>query len=791
MTKTITFFFLLSCLVLDASYAQLTNEAVKSKFDRYLNDNLQEKLFVHTDKDAYLAGEIIWFKIYATEAYTHRPINISKVAYLEIIDETNKPALQLKVELKEHGGSGALYIPVSLGSGVYTLRCYTSWMKNYDADYFFQKRLSIVNTLKEEPVSKNEVSPSYAIQFFPEGGNLIAGLVNKVAFKAVNEQGKAFEFQAAIVNSSHDTVFKFSEHHLGIGSFVFKPESGETYHALVKPAGEKSFKMALPSVLQKGVVMAVKNKPVANLEVNFESNLESAGNFTFLAHSGHKIVFNQSFDLGSGKKIVNIPLGILGDGISHLTLFDPVGKAISERLYFKRPSSLLYLDVSADKATYKTREKVKLRVSQKTGDLPVAGVFSISVYQADSISKEDDIAAALWLSSELKGEIEHASWYLKKASPEELDNLMLTHGWRRFKWDDILEGKQQPMKYLPEVKGHIISGSTTNSNAAETALNKIAFLSVPGSRYQLYTATSNASGKFNFHTKNFYGVNEIIVQTDRRTDSLSDIQIHSPFSDKFEDTPSYPNSGFLNHQELRKRSVYMQVNNAYQAKNMNREMIQNRDSSPFYLRPDKVYNLEDYARFKTMEEVLREYVPEITVTFRKGDYQLNVFDSSISQIYDTAPFMMIDGVPILDDGNTITKMDPRKIERIEIINGSYSYGRNLFQGIASFHTYKGDLGGYRLPRNLQVLDYEGLQNSREFYSPMYEGDVSALSRIPDYRSTLFWRADNFMNQNETSLDLYTSDLDGEYIVKIQALSAEGQSGSATTTFKVLSDKLNK
>jgi hypothetical protein len=787
MTKTMTFFFLLSCLALETSYAQVMDEAVKSKFDRYLNDNLQEKLFVHTDKDSYLAGEIIWFKIYATEAYTHRPVNISKVAYLEIIDETKKPVLQLKIELKENGGSGALYIPVSLSSGIYTLRCYTNWMKNYDADFFFHKALPIFNTLKEEPVPphKIEVSPSYAVQFFPEGGNLIAGFLNKVAFKAVNEHGKSFDFHAVIVNSRLDTILQLHEHHLGIGSFVFKPESGETYQALVKPASAKSFKMALPPVLQRGVVMAVKNKPDANLEVNFQSNLESAGNFTLLVHSGNKMVFNENFDLGSGKKIVHIPLEILGDGISHLTLFNPDGKAISERLYFKRPSSLLYLNVSADKATYKTREKVKLRVSQKTGDLPEAGVFSISVYQADSISNEDDIAANLWLSSELRGKIEQASWYLKKGSPEELDNLMLTHGWRRFKWEDILEGKQRPLRYLPEVKGHIVSGSTTNSNAGETTQNKIAFLSVPGSRYQLYTATSNASGRFNFHTKNFYGVNEIIVQTDRRIDSLSDFQIHSPFSDKFEDIPSYPNISFLNNQELRKRSVFMQVNNAYQAKNLNREIIQNRDSSFFYLRPDKVYNLKDYVRFTTMEEVLREYVPEITVTFRKGDYQLHIFDSSISQIYDTAPFMMIDGVPIFDEGNTITKVDPRKIERIEIVSGSYSYGRSLFQGIASFHTYKGDLGGYRLPGKVQVLDYEGLQNSREFYSPMYEGDEPGMSRIPDYRSTLFWSSNNLSSPSgETLMNFYTSDVDGKYVIKIHSLTAEGKAGSATTTFSV-------
>ena len=129
--------------------AQQEKEALlKDQFNEYNQQVLQEKLYVHTDKNFYLAGEICWFKIYNTDAFFHKPLGISKLAYIEVLDKNNKPVLQAKVPMKEGDGNGSLQLPVSLGSGKYLLRAYTSWMKNFSADYFFEKQLLLLIHVK-------------------------------------------------------------------------------------------------------------------------------------------------------------------------------------------------------------------------------------------------------------------------------------------------------------------------------------------------------------------------------------------------------------------------------------------------------------------------------------------------------------------------------------------------------------------------------------------------------------------------------------------------------------------
>ena len=117
--------------------------SIEKQFASYQEKNLQEKIFVHTDKSFYLAGEIVWFKIYNVDGKSHKPLDISKVAYLEILDKENNAIIQTKVRLKEGSGDGSVYLPVSVAPGNYILRAYTRWMKNFDPEFYFEKPVTI------------------------------------------------------------------------------------------------------------------------------------------------------------------------------------------------------------------------------------------------------------------------------------------------------------------------------------------------------------------------------------------------------------------------------------------------------------------------------------------------------------------------------------------------------------------------------------------------------------------------------------------------------------------------
>ena len=207
---------------------------IKNQFENYRNNVLQEKLYVHTDKNFYLAGELLWFKLYNVDAALHQPLDISKVAYIELLDKDHRPVAQTKVSIEEGTGSGSFVLPMELNSGNYTFRAYTNWMKNFEADFYFEKPISVVNAIKNEPLNGSiNLQINYAINFFPEGGNLVNGIESTIGFHAMDQYARSYDVHGMVLDQNNDTILNFSSLKFGIGSFRFLPQANKTYRAVV------------------------------------------------------------------------------------------------------------------------------------------------------------------------------------------------------------------------------------------------------------------------------------------------------------------------------------------------------------------------------------------------------------------------------------------------------------------------------------------------------------------------------------------------------------------------------
>ncbi len=184
-----------------------------------------------------------------------------------------------------------------------------------------------------------------------------------------------------------------------------------------------------------------------------------------------------------------------------------------------------------------SRKKMRLAVSSiDESKRPVPADISVSVYRVDSLQStyNEAIDSYLWLTSDLRGTIESPGYYLSERNAEvdeATDNLMLTHGWRRFTWQNVLKPSNPVYSFVPEYKGHIIYAKVTNIKNALPAADVLAYLSVPGSRVQLYNSKSDSTGIVRFYTKDFYGPNEIVLQTGA-ADSIYKVELVDPFSDK-------------------------------------------------------------------------------------------------------------------------------------------------------------------------------------------------------------------------------------------------------------------
>ena len=771
---------------------QQQRNSIAGKFESYRQHYLQEKIFVHTDKKNYLAGEICWFKIYMTDAYFHKPLNLDKVAYVEISDKNNKPVLQAKIALDKGTGNGSFYLPASIASGNYRLRAYTNWMKNGGTEYFFEKNISILNVQKYTQEINPPQKVAYEMAFFPEGGNLVNGVNSKVGFKVNNQLGKGVYFEGVLVNEKGDTITVFHPLKFGMGSFSFTPVEGSTYRAFINlPEGGQQQK-ELPAAYNMGYVMHLEhtNQSQIQITVSTPDKINAASTELFLfVHTRNVTRASLTGSIKNGTTTFIINDTIPGDGISHFTIFNERKQPVCERLYFKKPVQTLQIKAATDQAVYALRKKITIEVSSANEQgKSIPANMSMAVYRVDSLNTIDESAINhyLLLTADLSGTVESPEYYFENkddTATMAMDNLMLTQGWRRFKWEDILSDKRSTLSFLPEINGHIITGIVTALQPGLPVKDIQAYLSAPATRTQLQSSTADKDGNVKFEMKDFYTNGELIIQANK-SDSLYRVDIDPPFFPGYS-SRQLPAFYFTGRQEaLLKTYIAAQVQNSFLNDKLNLFVLPPVDSSAFYLKPYSVYLLDNYVRFTTLEEVLREYVPEVLVRRRSGKFNMVVFDEVNKYVFEPSPLVLLDGVPIFDF-DKLMNFDALKIRKLEVETKKYFLGKNSFYGVVNFSSYKGDLAGFEIDSRAAVIDYEGLQLKREFYSPVYNTQEQLLSRLPDFRNLLYWSPDVITNSNgKKENDFYSSDLPGRYAVVIQGLSDDGRAGSTVIYFDV-------
>ena len=791
--KNIFSAFIFSMLLLNTS-AQ--NDSIQNHFTEYNKNILQEKLYVHTDKNSYLAGEIVWFKIYDVDGFFHMPLGLSTVAYIEVLDKNNKPVIQAKVALNKGDGDGSLFIPTIFNSGNYKFRAYTNWMKNFAPEYFFEKNITIINAQKfTDTVAKNN-EIIYNISFFPEGGNLINNIESKVAFKITDQYGKGIECYGILLNNNNDTLQTFHPAKFGMGNFIFTPEENHSYKAVIVFADGKKIIKDLPQAFNEGLVMKLERKVNAQLLVTVKKKTgENINNQSVyvLVHTRGSVKFFATNYLQNDSAKFAIDENKLGDGISQITIFNNDEQPVCERLYFHYPKNKLQLSLQTNQQEYDCRKKISINIlSADNNGNPRPADISLAVYRLDSLQSPDEINIEnyLLLTSDLKGNIESPDYYFDNNNEETfaaMDNLMLTNGWRKFDWQNVLQNKKPLFEFVPEINGHIINGKIIDTKTNFPAKNINGFISVPGANTVFRNAVSDSHGRIKFEMKNFIGSPEIIVQTNTQQDSNYRIDIASPFSQAYSEKTISP---FIMPEKKSNTLLYESINTQVQnlfteIKMQPFKMPESIDTTAFYDVPDKRYVFDNFTRFTTIEEIIREYVLAVNVFKKDGKFHLFVTQPDNRFTYENDPLVLLDGVPVFDINAFMINDDPLKMYKLDVIAKRYFYGYQSFDGILNFVTYKGDLAGHELDPHAVAIDYEGLQLQRKFYSPEYETDEKTASHLPDFRNVLYWSPEIKTNeQGKKEETFYTSDISGKYIIIAQGLDSTGSAGSQLFYFNV-------
>lgn len=753
----------------------------------------QEKVFVDTDKSTYVTGETIWFKAYCVDATSHQLADASKVLYLELVDPLGQSWLQDKIRLQDGMGTGQFFLNAELPSGSFHLKAYTSWMKNGDPAFFFDKSLLLINPYSPPEYVQLPSEEKLRVSFYPEGGNLIAGLPSRVAVHIQDIEGKNLAATGLIETDSGTVASTFSSSERGMGLFEFTPKAGAVYHAEIVVEGDTQI-VALPESRPTGLVLSVQNQIEESVfRASILSNSGTPQQVYWLLHTRGKISMSGALMADSETEFI-IPKQELPAGISHLTLFDAAQQPICERLLFVYPNTNSPLKVSIPKTTYGNRESIAISVQSMVGDLVQASA-AIYRYEAGPDPQDNSAVANLLLSSDLKGPLPEPDYYLSSQSPEriqEMDLLMMTRGWRRFDWEPVLKAAAPPILYPPELYAPILRGKIKLT--ADEAPPSRLYATFSSASPEMYAVSVLPDGQFYLEVSPTTQRSQLLFWTDTTQWTDTNIQLKSPYSPAHA-LPGYSASRI--HTGLRpyieQQSLSAQLANAYlplsHVRGQGPEIV--REDIPFYGKPDISYLLDDYTRFPTMEEVFTEYIRYVIKKRDKGQRNLYVYDlyanlNSIvsNELLEEPALVMIDGIP-LTDMEVLWNYDPLKVERIEVVKRKYRAGEALFHGIINLSTYRGDFGGEELPPGMAQNLYLSLQQNRTFYAPEYDLEASRKSRVPDFRNLLLWEPNLQLTPNsEKILKAFTADDGGTYRIEINGISRSGEAVYGTAEFTV-------
>lgn len=800
----------------------------------------QEKVYLHFDNTGYFMGETIWFKAYVVNPMTNRPNILSRLLYVELLTPEGRVLQTHKLKIENGQCNGQLSLKDLLHPGFYEVRAYTAVMLNWPDAPIFSRVFPIFHAPQSEgkemykdpfmtPIPQSERRPDMRaqhpkaekanIQFFPEGGNLIAGVANQVAFKATDKRGNPITISGTIYNSLHEQVATTQTTHQGMGRFTLTPAEGETYHLETTGEDGKPHLFNLPMADAKGFAMTVDNLHDQHLDIHLSHNgrmdTTRALGLTVMCR-GRVIRFEQIKWNDFATTTLTIPKETLPEGINQVTLFDTEGRVYADRLFFIPPTQSVRFALSGRKNTYQPREKVEMnfKLTDTEGN-PVRTMFSLAVRDADTDTPTNEangggsIAANLLLGSELKGYIHNIDYYFEaddEPHRQALDLLLCTQGWRRYDWEKMTRPEEFVVNY-PAEEGILIRGDLTSTfrNRAKEGVDIKVFLYNGAGRSLKGSCLTDKDGRFAFLAEDFNGRWVMNIQT-YENDKLKEMNVNltktaSPQGRPFADVEK---NLFYAPKDAPKEFVEVEDSmKLYDEKGRTRwenllptvEVEEDREWHSDLVRKwhNVIYEMED-ERMR-MDETGEDYLVEFYRWLEQTNpyFQFDIDTSQLTARYKGRPVrFFISRVGTggwLVEQNVSINVEDLTIHDVEAIaisdkpNVEMALARYGLDSISSKDNtvvislfVRNDYFRHKEYKGMRRTKFQGFTPALQFYQPDYS--YADLPDEKDFRRTLFWAPYVTTDkQGEASVTFFNSPHCRHMSVSAETITFGGMMGS--------------
>jgi len=624
------------------------------------------------------------------------------------------------------------------------------------------------------PVFTND----FDVKFFPEGGALLSIPHQNVAFKAQGADGFSKEVEGFLFNSKGDTLTNFRSEHNGMGIFTMNPVDNETYYVTVRTNDSITKRFDLPAIEPKGISIAMSHyKQEIRYEIQKTEATEWPQKLFLLAHTRGKLAILQP--INPKRTFGKMNDSLFTEGITHFMLIDEQGNALSERLIFVPDHKPNQWQITADQPTYGKREKVSLQIAAKDNEgNPVEGTFSVSITDRKSIQPDslaDNILSNLLLTSDLKGYVEDPAYYFLNQDARTLrsiDYLMMTHGWRRHKMENVLRTPSLNFTNYIE-KGQTISGRIMGFFGANVKKGPICVLAP---KYNIIATTeTDEKGQFIVNTS-FRDSTTFLVQA-RTKKGFAGVDI-------LMDPPQYPvathkapylngAATFMEDYLMNTRDQYYMEGGmrVYNLKEVTVTAKRERPSSKsIYTGGINTYTVEE-DRLQGYGQTAFDAasrLPSVTIT---NGSEIHIRNNSEPAI------IVIDDIVYEDASDILKDIQVSDMSSISLLRGADAVilGPRASGG-AVVITLKD-------PRNLPARPAQGIitytplgySESVEFYHPTYETPEKKNAQRSDFRSTVYWNPELRLDaEGKATIEYYTPDSTAPEDIIIEGVDKNGK-----------------
>ena len=616
------------------------------------------------------------------------------------------------------------------------------------------------------------------INFFPEGGNLIAGQDNRIAFKALLPGGKAVGIKGSIFNSRNEQLATFYTRFDGMGVFTLKTLAGESYHARCEYK-DQTFEVKLPEVKSNGYSLsAFWERDSLTVSVRYPGTIPAAQCYLLVQRQGVP-TYMKTWNFS--KNNIKLNRDKFATGVTHLMLLTGDFRPVSERMVFNNLNDQAGVEILSPEIKSKPGEHITLDIhlTDKTADsIPASFAISVTDDKDVKIDTTTNILSEILLTSELEGHINNPAWYFSnsKEAPEAADLLMLTHGWRRYFVPEALQGKIQHPVLKPEVT-QSFSGLLKKPTGKPYKQGMIKMSAIG---YDFSDAVkSDDQGRYQFtgfefpdSTAYFFlaATNENTTDIEISPDKINYPTLTIPWSKDSEVVEE--NSGPVSYDFVIKADRKYRQENGMRLIDLPEVSVKARKIEPKSkplnnfvgpgIIPDRTVSMDNIKEIPpvTLEELLWRIPGVNSVSVNSGTSTDICAPSVRVGIRGGIGLFVVNGVPT---DHVESAINVREIAQVDVYmepNVTLLYtSRGCISAVIAITTWPpGSSNSVAEITNTKHILPLGYQKPVEFYSPKYDTPEALNNKNPDLRTTIYWKPNVTIDTTQkASVDFYAAD----------------------------------